>query len=236
MTDMPDTAPPADTVADDARSSPPPEDRSPPRRHLRLSELLRQFADGDQGGDVALGDIVAGVGERGFGILLILFSLPVAIPSPIPGISAIFGAPLLLIAGQLLLGFPQPWLPAVLARRSIARADLARLLSVIEPWMQRLERFARPRLNLLPEAAVARLVGLFCLLLALVVFLPVPLGNVLPSIAILLFGFSLLERDGLLLLLATLTGVASLVIVAGVVYALARLIAYFIMKLFGLAA
>ena len=58
----------------------------------------------------------------------------------------------------------------------------------------------------------------------------------LPSIAILLFGFSLLERDGLLLLLATLTGVASLVIVAGVVYALARLIAYFIMKLFGLAA
>jgi len=177
---------------------------------------------------IKLGDVVAGIGERGFGVLLILFALPVALPIPLPGVSAVLGAPLVLVATQLLLGWPRPWLPKLVSQRSISRHDLARLVEHVSPWLRRIERFAKPRLIVLPMPVAERLVGLVCLALAIVIVLPIPLGNILPSIAVVLFGFGLLERDGVLLLLALSLSIASFVIVAGVVYALAR-VAWFVL-------
>ncbi|MBT5692093.1 MAG: exopolysaccharide biosynthesis protein, partial [Opitutae bacterium] len=42
--------------------------------------------------------------EKGFGILLMMFALPSALPVPAPGYSIPFGIILALLAGQLILG------------------------------------------------------------------------------------------------------------------------------------
>jgi hypothetical protein len=60
------------------------------------------------------------------------------------------------------------------------------------------------------------------LLLATVVFLPIPLGNFLPSLAICALGLAILERDGLALLAGLLIGVLSVVVAGGVVYAMVK--------------
>ena len=73
--------------------------------------------------------------------------------------------------------------------------------------------------------ATARIVGLICLALSLILILPIPLGNFLPALAICMFAFGILERDGLwiiagLAMLAICVGVVGSVILAVVRYGL----------------
>ena len=46
--------------------------------------------------------------------------------------------------------------------------------------------------------------------MALIIFLPIPLGNLFPAVALLLFGLGLLTRDGLMMLGSLLLGLAGL--------------------------
>ena len=66
------------------------------------------------------------------------------------------------------------------------------------------------------------LVGGVCLLLSLIVFLPIPLGNMLPALAICLLALGILERDGLWVLAGLLGAAAGVALVWGVLYALLR--------------
>ena len=67
-----------------------------------------------------------------------------------------------------------------------------------------------------------RLVGVLCLVLALVLFLPIPFGNIPPAIAISVIALGLLARDGAWVLVGSAIGVVSIAIVWGVVVALLR--------------
>jgi hypothetical protein len=46
-----------------------------------------------------------------------------------------------------------------------------------------------------------RLIGLACTLLALVLILPIPFGNMLPALSVGVLAFSLIQRDGFLALI-----------------------------------
>jgi hypothetical protein len=59
-------------------------------------------------------------------------------------------------------------------------------------------------------------------LLAIIVFLPIPLGNMLPALAICLLALGILERDGVWILAGLATAAASVALVWGVLYALIR--------------
>jgi hypothetical protein len=50
-----------------------------------LSADFRRLLAVKGGSDMTLGDIVSAVGDRGFGILFVLLSLPSALPVPAPG-------------------------------------------------------------------------------------------------------------------------------------------------------
>lgn len=77
------------------------------------------------------------------------------------------------------------------------------------------------------------MIGAFCLVLAAVLALPIPLGNMLPALAICLIVLGVLERDGLWVLIGTATGLVSLVVVAGVVYALIKSAIFLLLNAFG---
>ena len=59
-----------------------------------------------------------------------------------------------------------------------------------------------------------RLIGAGCLLLAIILVLPVPLGNLPPAVAICAFALGLLQRDGVAVLVGWTVTLGSLVIVA----------------------
>lgn len=197
-----------------------------PAGHAALSAMLLALAMDDSRERIAVSDLLAALGDRALAALLFVFAVPNVLPTP-PGTSSILGAPLVFLAAQLAFG-RRPWLPALIARRTMPRADFAALVRRIGPWLARAERLMRPRAMGLTLPPMEYLVGLVCLLLAVVLVLPVPFGNILPALAISLLALGILERDGVWILAGLATAAVAAVVVSGVVFAMAKAVIYFV--------
>jgi hypothetical protein len=197
---------------------------NPPGK-VPLSTALYALAYDDTRERIAVSDLLDALGDRALAALMFVFAVPNVLPVP-PGTSAVLGAPLLFLAAQLAFGL-RPWLPAMIASRSMARTDFGALVRRIGPWLARAERLLRPRAMRLALPPMEFVIGLVCLLLAIVLALPIPLGNMLPALAISLFALGILERDGLWVLAGFAATVVSAVLVSGVVYAMVKTAIYF---------
>lgn len=178
--------------------TPPADHGRPAGKHdASTRALLDQFAQGDPGEIIRLDDVLAGLEERAFGMLLFL-SIPTAF---IPGVAGIISGPLVVLVGvQLLFGRNEPWLPDFLGKRGPHRHAMAKFRDRLGPWLTRLERFVKPRTHVLLDHPVASaFTGLNLMLLGLLLSLPIPFTNVLFALLLLLFALALLERDGRLL-------------------------------------
>ena len=183
----------------------------------RLSDALRDLAGDEARARISLGDLMAYLGAQAFGPLMVVFALPNVLPTP-PGTSSILGLPLIFLTAQMLIG-TRPWFPRFLANRSLARADFARIVTPLLPRIAWVERLLRPRFSPLSSPLAERLTGIFCLALAILLALPIPLGNTVPSIALTLIGLGLTERDGIWILLGLACGIAAGFLVYGVAWA-----------------
>jgi hypothetical protein len=184
---------------------------------LALSQLLQGLTQQPGRDRISVRDLIDALGDRALGALLFLFAFPNVLPMP-PGTSALLGTPLVILAAQLMVG-RGPWLPRVLSTRSMSHADFAALVRRITPWLERGERMLRPRFSWLALPPLEFVIGAVCLLLAIVVMLPIPLGNILPALAISLLALAVVERDGLWVVAGLALGVAAASVVSGVVFA-----------------
>lgn len=178
----------------------------------RVSEILAGVA-AVRRKTVAVSDVLEAFGDRAFGALMFVFAAPLALPMP-PGASAILGAPLLFITAQWMVGRKTLWLPKIVTERTMSRSDFATMLEKVTPFLAWLEGHLRRRLSFLYGRVFDRLTGLMCLILAFVVFLPIPFGNMLPSFALAVFGLGLAERDGVAALVGWSASALSLMILA----------------------
>ena len=193
--------------------------------------MLQALAADETRERIAVADLLDALGDRALAALLFVFAFPNVLPVP-PGTSGVLGAPLLFLAAQMAFNM-RAWLPAVIARRSMARQDYAALVRRIAPWLARAERLMKPRLTPLASGAMESVVGTVCLLLALVLVLPIPLGNMLPALAICLLAMGILERDGLWVLVGLAAAAAAAALVSGVVWAIAKAALYFVTGVLG---
>ena len=185
------------------------------RRPRRLSELFAQLAR-DAHGPVSIGHIRDALGNRSFAPLLVFFAAVNLLPLP-PGTSAILGLPLIIVSAQMIYGTKQAWLPSALADRSLNADTFRRMMEWIIPRLIRIERVIRPRYWPFWRKQGDRIIGCIALLLAIVVTLPIPLGNWLPAFATALLGLALSERDGLLLAVGGAVCVAAMIVIVAVI-------------------
>ena len=174
---------------------------------LPLSAVLIDIAHYGEA-RISVDELMQRFGGRALGALLFIFGLACMLPLP-PGATTIFGFPLLLLAPQLVLRGGKPWLPERVKRRTISTADLRKGLPRLIPWLQRVEAVSRPRFAALFSPMGERLIGFVCAILALVLILPIPLGNILPALAVSTLSFSLIQRDGLIALLGYVIAITS---------------------------
>ena len=186
-----------------------------PDEHRRpLSDLLIDICD-DADPVVTVGEIVHRLGRRSFGALLFIFAAPAAFPLP-PGSSTFLAAPLLLLGPQIAIGVHGPWLPRFIDDRRLERVKLAGALRKLAPILRRIERVSGPRLAFMFGPVGDRLIGVMVTLLAMVLLLPIFLGNMAPGVAIAAFGLALIQRDGVLALIGyTVTAVSIGLLVIG---------------------
>ena len=174
------------------------------------------------GDRISFGDLVDAFDGRAYGPLIVLFAAPNILPVALPGISAILGVPLILLTAQLMIGRRRPWLPGFVRRRSLARRDFERFVGKVVPRLRRIETWIRPRYLMLSGPVARRLIGAGGLVLATIICLPVPLGNAVPGLALVLMAVGLLGRDGLAVLGGGLVGLAGVAIVSGFIWGLSR--------------
>lgn len=177
-----------------------------------LSAILSEIADGVEP-RLTIDDLSARFGGRALGALLFVLGLACALPLP-PGATTVLGLPLLALAAQLMLGASQPWLPEKVRARSIPAEGLRRGLAKAVPWLKRVEAVSRPRFSVMFSPIGQRAIGVVCTLLALVLILPIPMGNMLPAIAVSTLSFSMIQRDGLIAVLGHATAGASAAVLA----------------------
>lgn len=201
-----------------------------PPKPPRLSDIVRSI---DTSRDMSIGELVDSLGERAFGALMFIFAVPNVIPTP-PGTSAILGLPLVILTWQVLVGRQTLWLPQLVRQRRISKEMLETFVSKVTPVMARLERILRPRLGVVVASNLAeRVIGFVAFPLALILFLPIPFGNIPPAAAIACLALGLAERDGLAVLLGYVLGAASVAVLAAVSSALYAGVVAFFNALFG---
>ena len=198
----------------------------------RLSAILTAIAGAQDKERISIGDLLEALRRRALGALMFIFAVPTALPMP-PGVSAIVGAPLLFLSAQLMLGM-RPWLPRFITDRSLSRVDFERVVSKVTPWLAKAESIMRPRMTFLAGRPAVYVLGFAALVMSIILFLPIPLGNMLPSIAISIMALGLLERDGVWILVGLVTAVASVVVVWGVLWAMVFAALFVVHNFFGL--
>lgn len=196
---------------------------------LALSALLLSLTQ-TSSAQMTVGSVVAHFGRRAFGAALFIFAAPNLLPLP-PGSSTVLGWPLLLIAPQLMFGAKDPWLPKRIANHAVETSFVDAVCRRLAPWVARIERVTTRRLGLLFGMPGDILLGSVCTLLAAVLVLPLPLGNLLPATAVTLLGLALVQRDGLLAIAGYVAAAVSAAVLVGaghlVIAALMRLIHIF---------
>lgn len=198
----------------------------------RLSAILTAIAKGQHRDRISIADLLHALEHRAIGALMFIFAVPNAIPVP-PGVSAILGAPLIFLSFQLMLG-QRAWLPKLITDRSLSRVDFEKVVDKAAPWLARAERLMRPRYQYLAKPPAEYLVGFICLVLSIILFLPIPLGNMLPAFTICVLALGVLERDGLWIGIGVACAIAAVAIVWGVVLALAWSALFVLSNLFGI--
>jgi hypothetical protein len=165
------------------------------------SELLIRIVERCVGDEISIGQLIDGLGERAFGVILLILSLPAAVPGP-PGIPTAFSIPMLVIAGQLCLGRSRPWLPDFIRRRRVSRRVLISILHRVRPALRWLENICRPRLAPITGRRGERWIGAYVFICALILLnpIPIPFSHLPLAVALVILSLGYVERDGLVVI------------------------------------
>jgi hypothetical protein len=165
------------------------------RQLLAIARVLRER-------DLTLGSLVDHMGEQGLGLLLLVLTLPTIIPAPGP-FGMVFGAVVAFVALQIMCGADRLWLPARLRSRTVPRQLLRAvirralpLLSLSEPVL------CEGRLSWLTGRRARMSLAVPLLVMAITIALPIPFGNLLPALALIVAASGLIARDGLVILVS----------------------------------
>jgi hypothetical protein len=171
---------------------------------------------------MSVDDVIEKLQDRGFGILMFLFSFPMAIPLPYPpGFTTILGLPLLFFSLQMLLGMERVWVPKWIGGKELKVKHIAIAIKSTSAIFRKFEKFIKPRLPFLTSQKGERLIGFVALLCSISIALPIMFGNAVPSAGIMIMSIGLIYLDGVMIIIGIIISffglfIASLVLLLGI--------------------
>ncbi len=181
----------------------------PPQQRSRTSDVLLAMADQAREGPITLRSMTDRLGDRTFGVMLVMISAFNVIP-----IISMVAGPLVSVLGiQMFLGMNRARLPAAILDRELPPERVEAALRAMEPRVRVIERYVRPRWHFTEAPVVDRLNGLIIAVLGLVIAIPLPFTNIGPALVVIVMGLGLLERDGLVQVIAAGFGVVTPVMI-----------------------
>lgn len=182
---------------------------------LPVVQRLRDAAAGMSGERVSMQSMAHALGPEAKGALMLLMSVPCLLP--IPGVGTVLGLGMVALAVSMWRGHAVTGLPPRVAQLDIPRSWAQRVLIVLASAYAIAGRHAKARFSHLAgnqwRCATAAVVGL----MAVIVLMPIPLGNVLPSLALICFGLGLAFQDGVAVVLGFVMSGLAMLVTAGLV-------------------
>ena len=139
-------------------------------------------------------------GDSSTAVVLMLTALLTVVP--IAGAGTVLSLGILAIAWGWARGHDSVDLPSRLGALSLNERWSGRCLHGLAWMYERANRWLRPRWSVWSHGATRWGWGVWIALMAGVIFLPLPLGNVLPSLSLILLSLGWMFRDGVALLVA----------------------------------
>lgn len=146
--------------------------------------------------DITVGALLAALGVHGFVFFLLVLALLNIAIFMLPGLSILFGVPMVILCVQMLIGHLTPVFPAPIRRRKISSALLHKGLDHAVTALEKIQPHIKPRFLLLTHPSAMRVHILVALVMAFMVAIPVPFINLPPTFGMIMLTIGLLQRDG----------------------------------------
>jgi len=153
-------------------------------------------------------------GPAAHGTWLLLMAVPCLLP--VPGVGTVLGLGMAALAAAMWRGHSPASLPRRVAELQLSRHWAQRVLGMLASAYAVAGRFARARLSHLASVGRRSWTAAAIGLMALIVVMPIPFGNVLPALALMLIGLGLVFRDGVAVVLGLVMAGLAVCVTAGV--------------------
>jgi hypothetical protein len=162
----------------------------------------------DDAHDPTLDELLRQQGAASTPMLLLVLALLCVLP--LAGVGTVLSWAIALLALSWARGAPPPQLPPRLGGFRLGPRWSRRVLRALHGlrWLQ--GQWFRARLQLLAHPRTALFWAAWIALMAFIIFLPLPLGNVLPALSLVLLALGWMARDGLALLLSAASGAGAI--------------------------
>ncbi|ADE54440.1 exopolysaccharide biosynthesis protein [Coraliomargarita akajimensis] len=189
-----------------------------PEEHHSLAETLESLLESQHDKGPSIGELTEAVGDKGFGLLLMILSLPSALPVPAPGYSTPFGIAIALIAAQMLVGRHSVWLPNKIRDVRIAPKLASKMIGAASKFLRTIEHLIRPRQRWIRSRGGQAGLATVIIIMSCLMMLPIPLTNTFPAMVIFMIGIGLSEEDGLLAIAAFGVGIGAVALYGYIIY------------------
>ena len=179
----------------------------------RFSDELESWVEGPR--PVTIGGLANAIDERSFAVVLAVLLFPSALPIPTGGVTHVFELVAARVAGQMVVGRRELWLPKWMARHELGEKLTEKGIPAIIRRVRWFERLARPRLARLLDTRVATSVlGVVLLVFVAGAFVAPPFTGLdtLPSLGVVVVALGILFSDALLVGAGIVAGIAGLVL------------------------
>ncbi|MCF8167330.1 MAG: exopolysaccharide biosynthesis protein [Rhodoferax sp.] len=179
-----------------------------------LAQRLREAADGHRAGAADSANLRLDLyallrlhGESSSVVLMMLLAVMSVLP--LAGAGTVMSLGIWAVAWAWARERDDCILPKRLGSMTLNERWSGRCLHSLAWMYEQSNRWLRPRWALWSHARTRAWWGVWAALMGLVIFLPLPLGNVLPSLSLILLSLGWMFRDGLALLLSAASGLAA---------------------------
>lgn len=179
-----------------------------------FSDQLKAWLESD--GPKTIGDLGVTFAEKSFAVTILFLMFIPALPLPTGGITHVFEAITILLAGEMVIGARSIWLPVRWRDRAIGPAMTGKAVPFMMRRIRWLERFSKPRgASLFHRRWFLRILGVVLMGLALACGLAPPFSGLdtLPALGAVFVALSIILEDGLALAIGLGFGAGGVVLI-----------------------
>lgn len=162
----------------------------------KLASILQDLIKNLDHRSYTLGEVHASLGTHTPAIGILFLSVPFLQPIPVPGLSTVLGI-IMSILGFTIMTNISLKIPKTLAKRKLPENLLQIVLKTLNFILVKTDRFIKKRgVEIIEKPAMNFFIGLFVIISALFLSLPLPPGtNFPPAIVSFILALGLLEKD-----------------------------------------